>query len=63
MVIRQAGDEVDLPETKMLKWNRERCKLAMQQGCAAVLGAETWEATRNKMVDVLGKTRPPNTVL
>ena len=62
LVIRQAGDEVDRPETKTLEWNRERRKLARQQGCA-VLGAEAWEATLNEMVDVLGQTRPPNTVL
>ena len=43
LVIRQAGDEVDHPETKKFKWNREQRKLARQQGCA-VLGAETWEA-------------------
>ena len=62
LVIRQAGDEVDRPETKMLEWNRERCKLARQQGCA-VLGAETWEATCDETADVLGQARPPNMVL
>ena len=62
MVIRQAGDEVDRPEAKTLKWNRERRKLARQQGCT-VLGAETWEATRDEMADVLDQARPPNTVL
>ena len=62
LVIRQAGDEVDRPETKMLEWNRERRNLARQQGCA-VLGAETWEATRDETADVLGQARPPNMVL
>ena len=62
LVIRQAGDEVDCPEAKTLEWNRERRKLARQQGCA-VLGTETWEATRDETVDVLGQVRPPNTVL
>ena len=62
LVIRQAGDKVDCPEAKTLKWNREQRKLARQQGCA-VLGAETWEATRDEMADVLGQARPPNTVL
>ena len=62
LVIRQAGDEVDCPETKTLEWNRERRKLARQQGCA-VLGAETWEATHNETADVLGQTRPPDMVV
>ena len=62
LVIRQSGYEVDRPETKKFKWKREQRKLARQQGCA-VLGVETWEATHNEMVDVLGQTRPPNTVL
>ena len=46
----------------MLEWNREQQKLARQQGCA-VLGAETWEATRDETADVLSQTRPPDTVL
>ena len=62
LVIRQASDEVDRPEAKTLKWSRERCKLARQQGCV-VLGAETWEATRDETADVLSQTRPPDTML
>ena len=62
LVIRQSGYEVDRPETKKFKWNREQRKLARQQGCA-FLGAEIWEATRDEVANVLGQTRPPNTVL